>query len=431
MTMTAEEPIPVGWVRQRQEWAATTPGWLRVATVAVVALAVVTGAVAGLTALSRSRAVSAARATAEPLVVDAQTAVVKLSDANTTVAGGFLAGPVMPAAAQSRFENDLAQAASSLTAAAQRAGTDPRVTGYLQTLSTDLPIYSGIVATAEADNRQGEPVGAAYLAEANHFMEAGLLPAASALYTVEQARLSQDSSRATSAVPVIFIIVLLVLLLATLVYLQVGLDRRFRRLLNLGCLAATLAVVALAVWGLVALAGEGAAVSRAEKHGTEPLRVLTQARILASEARADDELTLVTRDSDPTYQKDYGSAVAQLTGLIGPARSGWTVPETRADTDAIAALHTYGQAHQTVRGDDGAGDLVDAVTFDRLNSSPEAASMDTALAGGVDAAVGSFDASARAAQSDLSGLLWSSAILMVVVVIGVLVGTRPRLREYR
>jgi hypothetical protein len=57
--------------------------------------------------------------------------------------------------------------------------------------------------------------------------------------------------------------------------------------------------------------------------------------------------------------------------------------------------------------------------------------MDTTLAGGVDAAVGSFDTSARAAQSDLSGLLWSSVILMVVVVLGVLVGTRPRLREYR
>jgi hypothetical protein len=433
MRMTAQQPVPVGWVRQgrRQEWAATTPGWLRVATVAVIALAVVTGAVAGLTALSRSRAVSAARATAEPLVVDAQTAVVKLSDANTTVAGGFLAGPVMPAVAQSRFENDLAQAASSLTAAAQRAGTDRRVTGYLQTLATDLPIYSGIVATAEGDNRQGEPVGAAYLAEANHFMEGALLPAASALYTAEQARLSQDSGRATRAAPVIVIIVLLVLLLAALVYLQAGLARRFRRLLNLGCLAATLAVVALAVWLLVALAGEGGAVSHAEKHGTEPLRVLTQARILASEARADDELTLVTRDADPSYQNDYGSAVARLTGLIGQARSGWTAPETQVDTAAIAALQNYGQAHQTVRAEDEAGRLPTAVADDQLRSSPGAAGLDTTLAGGVDAAVGSFDTSARAAQSDLSGSLWSSVILMVMVVIGVLAGIRPRLREYR
>ncbi len=171
MTTAVQEETSVTWVRQRNRWARTTPGWLMVTTGVLVLVAIVTGAVAGLTVLSRSHALSAAQATTEPLVVDAQTVVVTLSDANTTVAGGFLSGPVLPTAAQSRFNHDLAQESTSLTAAAQRAGTSPQITGYLQALDTDVPVYTGIVATAEADNRQGQPVAAAYLAEANHFMD--------------------------------------------------------------------------------------------------------------------------------------------------------------------------------------------------------------------------------------------------------------------
>jgi hypothetical protein len=430
MTATVQGPISVGWVRQRREWAGTTPGWLRAATMALIGLAIATGVVASLTVLTRSHAVNAARSTAEPLVVDAATAVVKLSDANTTVAEGFLAGSVMPQEAVSNFDNDLAQAATALTAAAQRAGTDRQVTGYLQTLETELPVYTSIIATAEADNRQGQPVGAAYLAEANHLMDAGLLPAASSLYAAEQARLSHEGHRATSAVPEIVVIILLAILLGILVYLQVGLARRFHRLLNAGCLVASLAVVTMTVWLVVALAGEGSAISLAEKHGSNPLGVFTQARILAGQARADDELTLVTRDSDPSYQKDYAAVTARLSNLIARPQAEWTASEGQIAVDAASVWQGYEEAHQMLRAQDARQPSGDEAV-DQQQTSPQALIMDTKLADGVDAAVTSFGPAARQAQSDLDGLIWVSVILMALVVIGVVAGTRPRLREYR
>ena len=373
MTTMVQQPTSIGGDRPRREWGSNTPGWLRAVTAILVALAVVAGIAAGLTVLSRAHALSRAKATTEPLVVDAQTALVKLSDANTTVAQGFLSGPVIPAAAESRYANDLAQATSSLTAAAQRAGTDRRVTAYLQTLDADLPIYSGIVATATADNRQGQPVGAAYLAEANHFMEGGILPAATSLYTIERTGLSHDSGRATNAGPEVLVIILLAVLLVIVVYLQAGLARRFRRLLNTGSLVATLATVTLAVWLIVAFSAEGTAVSHAETRGTDPLGTLTQARILASQARADDELTLVTRDADSAYQKDYAVVAADLTHLISQPPTGWSPAEAGADATAISVWHGYDQAHQTVRGDDQVGSLADAVTADQGRSAAAAA----------------------------------------------------------
>ncbi len=405
MTTTVQSRNSAGWVRQSHGWAGTTPGWLRVTTVVVVVLAAVAGTVGGLALVSRAHAVGIARQTAEPLVVDAQTAVVELSGANTTVAGGFLSGPVLPVAAQAGFENDLAQAITSLTAASQRAGVGSRVTGYLQTIDTDLPVYAGIVATAEADNRQGDPVGAAYLAEANHLMEAGILPAASSLYGAEQAGLAGDDRRAITSAPVIALVIVLIILLCTLVYLQVGLVRRFRRLLNPGCLVATFAGLTLVAWLVLAVSAEGSAISQANQRGTNPLQVLTHTRILASEARADDELTLVTRDSDPTYQRSFKSADVQLLAQLGPGPSSWTTAESQADQAGADIWQSYDLAHNRVRADDNAGDLSEAVTVDQLESSPDAASVDTALADGVDSAVASFATSANAARSDLSDLI--------------------------
>jgi hypothetical protein len=202
-------------------------------------------------------------------------------------------------------------------------------------------------------------------------------------------------------------------------------------LLNTGSLVATLATVTLAVWLIVALSAEGAAVSHAETHGTDPLGALTEARILASQARADDELTLVTRDADPAYQSDYALVATELTHLIGQPSAGWSSAEAGADATAISVWNGYDQAHQTVRGDDKAGHLSDAVSVDQGRSAAAAATMDATLAGGVDSAAASFDTSVRGAESDLGGLTWVAIALMALVVIGVLAGTAPRLREYR
>ena len=121
----------------------TTPAWLLTTMVVVCGLAVAAGLTGALSVGSRTHALAAARHVAEPLVVDAETAVVDLSDANTTMAGGFLAGPVIPVTAQDQFAGDLAQAAAALTAASQRAGTGPQITGLLESLHSTFPSTAG------------------------------------------------------------------------------------------------------------------------------------------------------------------------------------------------------------------------------------------------------------------------------------------------
>ena len=134
-------------------------------------------------------------------------------------------------------------------------------------------------------------------------MRATLLPAATSLYGVEQARLAHDEARARSSTLVVALIALLAVVLVGALWMQADLSRRFRRLVNLGLGAATLLVLGVGLWTVVAATAGEKALASAEHHGTAPLGLLTRARILAQQARADDELTLVTRDADTAISK--------------------------------------------------------------------------------------------------------------------------------
>jgi hypothetical protein len=179
-------------------------------------------------------------------------------------------------------------------------------------------------------------------------------------------------------------------------------------------------------------------VGQAEHHGTAPLGALTRASILAQQARADDELTLVTRDADvrqgqteDVYQTDYETVSAQLNSLLNEPSSGWTETQRAAQTGAAGLWAGYGISHDAVRTDDVSGRLSQAIGQDQSTSAGRAASLDDTLAGGVGDAVSSFDRSARAAANDLDLLPWACLALVVGVVAGVLAGVEPRLKEYR
>jgi hypothetical protein len=429
MTVAIHTPVSLHPEQTSRAW--TTPRRLRVASIALAIVAVTAGVVGGGAMLARQNATDTAVATAEPLVVDAQRLDVAMSQADTTIAGGFLAGPAVPASIQSGFDQDLAEASAAVAAAAQRAGTGNEVSKQLATVTSGLPVYGEEIATAEEYNRQDFPVGVAYLAEANNLMRTQLLPAAAVLYGVEQTRLSHDDGRASSSTLVAVVLILLAVVALGALLMHIDVARRFRRRINLGLAVAILLVVALGVWAVVAAVASGRAVSAAEHRGTTPLAILTKARILAQQARADDELTLVTRDAVATYQTDYTGAAGFLTTLLGEPTKGWTTAEIGDLSGAASAWSTYGDWHVTVRGDDQFGGILEAISIDQSSAAPAAASIDADLSAGVNAAVTSFGRNDQSASNDLGGLALGCVLLMIIAAAAVLIGVEPRIREYR
>ncbi len=416
--------------------AASTPGRLRLISVSLALLTLVTGAVAALAVSTRQAATAASWQGAEPLLVKAQSVDTALSDADTTVAGSFLKGRIEPASLRQRYLTDIADASAALAAAAQEAGHDPVVAASIRTLSVDLPVYTGIVQTATFNERQGSyPLAAAYLAEANALMRAKILPAASFVYDTERGALAGDQSGALRAwlvwLAVLFVIALVVSLVAT----QRWLSNRFRRTVNVPLLITTGLVVILGVWSAVGLLAQDAGVDRARAEGSVPVAAFTTARILATQARGDDELTLLTRDSVSSYQSDYDSVAGSLHRVLAEPGPGVSPGERAEFTRAASAFDAYRSAHGQVRRLDASGDLNAAVALVSDSGTPgidgSAARLESVLDGGIGSAQREFDRTTSGAADDLDGVVWGLAVGSVLAAVLILVGVRRRIEEYR
>ena len=436
MTMTAP-PLRATHVGARQGASRRpTPVRLRIAAVCIAILALVGGLVATLAATERQDATSAAWQNAEPLMVTAQAIDTSLSDADTTAAASFLQGRLEPADLQSRYETDLTSASAAVAGAAQEAGSDPEVAASLRTLSTDLPTYAGIIQEADFNERQASyPLAAAYLAEANNLMRSSILPAAAQVYGTEVRLLSDDQTQAVSPLLAILAVLAVIGLLFALVLAQRSLSRSFHRTWNVALAAATVIVVVLAVWATVALATQDSGVNTALANGSRPVSTFTDARILALRARADDELTLLTRDSDPSYQADYASTAVALRHLLTTSTGSRGSFELAQLAQAKSAFASYSRVHGQIRLDDTSGDLSSAVVLASGSGAGQlpgvSAHLNDVLSGGITGSQATFVDATSGAASDLDGLVWGLAVGAVLVAVLVLVGFQPRIAEYR
>jgi hypothetical protein len=417
----------------------TTPVLLRYASVSIVLLSLLAGLAAALAVSERQSATSTAWRSSEPLLVTAQDIDTSLSDADTTAAASFLKGRLESAELESRYQSDVARASSDLALAAQEAGSDPALAASLQTISTELPVYAGIIQEANFNERQAfYPLAAAYLSEANNLMRTTLLPAAAQVYSTEQARLNSDQNQAVSRWLAVLAVVALLALLAALFVAQRSLSRHFHRTWNVALVSATVLVIAVGVWGIVALAVQDNGVRGAIADGSHPVSTFTEARIMALRARADDELTLLTRDSDSTFQRDYGRTASALKSLLASGVSSRSLDSEEQSRlrSAKSDFASYRRLHTQIRQADlGSGDLAQAVSLASGNGSemlPAVSSdLNGALSDGIAASQSNFVDATSGAASDLDGLVWGIAIGAVLVAVLVLIGFQPRIDEYR
>src|ERR1700677_3803411 len=254
---------PAGW-RSHVD-PATTPGMLALLLSLLIVLSLAWGALAWLTADQHASAAGNVVSVSEPLSLDAEQIYQNLSDANDTAASAFLAGGLEPAAAVHRYNADIAAAAVRIEASG--TAQDAAVQADLRTLSADLPVYTGEVQTAQADNRLGLPLGAAYLREASTLLRGPMLTAASDIYTRENAQLTAASAQATGLPLLIFTIVAGLAGGFVLIRSWRWLARRTRRILNYGLLV-------VAVVGAVSLVWLGGGAARGGYRGPAALRPL-------------------------------------------------------------------------------------------------------------------------------------------------------------
>lgn len=438
----SSQPPERGWPNRRvdrliNDWG-TTPGKLRLIRIVLVIGIVLAGVVGVVTANNRVETTRDIAERLEPLNADVTTLYQSLAGADATVAAGFLSGGVESSEVRARYDRDILTATASLAQAGTQADEEPVTAQRIADITGQLPVYTGLVERARANNRQGVAVGVTYLRNASERMREVILPAAAELQRRQASRLNDAYQRA-GAVPVVALAACGASL-AGLIWVQVFLCRRTQRVINVGLVLATGAVLAGLVWWTAAGIASAGSLARALGHSRSVSEALGPAQLTALQARAVESLGLITRDG--AIEPDFDARMQILArndgagGALGAAMQFATDPTGRALVQAaVGAAGGYDAAHKEVRRLDDIGEYpkaVDAavgthpasaaVAFDRLTA---------VLRDAVDYEREAFGRNIDRARDWLTGLPTGIGTLALIAAVGVALGVRQRLEEYR
>ncbi|RMI34676.1 hypothetical protein [Streptomyces triticirhizae] len=418
----------------------TEPGQLRLIGAVLTGLLLLFGAVTFGQLAERAESARTARESSQPLSRDAASIYRSLADANTTAASGFLAGADEPSEVRNRYIRNISLASELLVSAAERGRGSPQSAALIARLNAELPRYTGLVETARANDRQGLPLGSAYLRYADERMQGTLLTSASDLHRLETARYRADLADARSW-PWLSTGLGVASLLA-LGWAQRRHYLRTNRVLNRGLVAATTAAAVLLLWLVGAQAMARSSLNEADAGAGRALTTLNDAWTEALLARGAENLTLVSRGGDSTFEDDYLTSMDRL--LADPDRlAEGLLPRAYALTgeagrepvgEAIRAANEWRERHDEARESELAGDYDDAITrviggegstgesFDRVNSELSAA---------VAVQQERFLNAAQSGLNWLGGLPPAAVGLALLAAAGTVRGVGLRLAEYR
>ncbi|MFD5766173.1 hypothetical protein ACFWIN_10165 [Streptomyces sp. NPDC127049] len=445
----APPPAKGAWATGREvlrEAATTEPGRLRILGAVLALLVLALGTVAGLEAADRAGSAEDVVGRSQPLSADAAAIYRSLADADSTAAAGFLAGILEPAESRARYDRDIATASRLLVKAAANTDGSGEAAREISTLNELLPRYTGLIERARAANRQGLPLGGAYLRYANQEMTTRLLPAAERLYGAETARLHQDDEDAR-AWPYLALGAG-VLALGVLVWAQRREYRRTNRVFSRGLLAAAAAAVLVLLWVAGAHTVARAGLGAAQSEGQQSLQLLNEARISSLKARANENLTQVARGAVLTedgqndkYEAEYATGMSALTDALARATRLADDEAGQAPLrEAAAGAGEWQKRHAAARelGESGEyRDALDLIIGPKGEAEPKESAgwcfdkVDAALERALAHEQAEFTRSAGGAVDALTGLPLGAAALGALGALGAVLGINRRLSEYR
>ncbi|MEU3615779.1 hypothetical protein ABZ725_26095 [Streptomyces sp. NPDC006872] len=426
--------------------ANTEPGRLRIIGAVLALLVVAFGAVTAWQTSDRAAAADDVLHKSQPLSSAAAEIYRSLADANTAASSGFLAGGEETAESRQRYEEDIDTAAAKLVTAANNADPGSSSTASITKLNKLLPEYQGLVERARTYNRQGFPVGGAYLRYANEKMQGEMLPAAVDLYKMENKRLQADYGDAT---PYPWAAIALgVLALASLAWAQARNYRRTNRVLNHGLVAATAASTVVLLWLVVGHTVARAGLEDSYEHGVRSLNVLHDARIASLKARGNENLTLVARGAETVkvtadgdevtldkYDHEFDTEMTTLgKGLAQAAKLADDQSGEKPVASAESNMAEWEKRHTTARAQDDNGNYEQALALVIGGKDATGACFDNVdknLADALAHEQTEFKQAAGDGLDAMTGLSIGAAVLAVLGAAGAVLGIGRRLSEYR
>lgn len=392
-----------------------------------------------------------------PSILAAQEISSALADLDASAGNYLLGNKTHQVAAMQAFEKRraritvrLVDAAKNITYDEERAPVEAMVEG--------LGRYLEMVGEMRYRKDKGDSAGAeTTYGAATDLMHQRLLPAAAQLDKVNHDELQREyaAQETRSAGAEGLAAVVGAVLIGVLVWAQIFLARRMRRLVNPPLLAATLGSVVFLVYLVTRIAVARADLKVAKEDAFESIHALWQARAVAYDANGDETRYLLGQLRAASYEAAYKDKVKKLasepqpspqvlgaktpptsyTGYFGDALRNITFAGERdAIVAMISAFAEYDRIDQRIRQLDRGGDHAAAVelciglganqsnaAFDRF---------DAALHKVIEINRAEFDKAITTGQDALAtaAILVPAASILIAVL--AFLGIRPRLREY-
>lgn len=409
-----------GWLGEQ---LGSTPGRYRLWSALLVVTALATAVVGFFFVDAQLHRAEDLRVRRGQAILDAQALRVSLLEADATAANAFLSNGAEPVELRDRYSAAVDRAVLRLTDVSNR--TDTAVGRQaIERIAALLPEYVGSVESARANNRQGLPLGGAYLRSASELLRTQIIPE---ITTLESASLDSFKARYRGLGAGVFFLVpaLLVLLLLELVSAQRLVRRKSRRRFNVPMLAAS---ISCAIALLLLLVGLGSFRVKAQTATTDHLDAAvttSDARSLAFQARADESLSLILRSNSAPFQSDFTTKVGAASRRLGDRNElGSVVLPSYADavTTGVFDLQNSGQY----------GDAV-AVALNTKEGSPTALfrQFDEASSQVVEASAASFRSSMSDAVGSIRRLRLLVPVLLLLSALFAAFGLQQRINEYR
>ena len=353
-------------------------------------------------------------------LVRVQQIKVNLLRADALATNAFLVGGLEPDSQRAAYQQALVDTQKSIADAAEAQPADRQA---LAALNAAVLSYAQDMELAGANNRQGFPVGQAYLTVASNGLRSTALPIVDNLVTASQQRTTDDMKTPDAGfvdLPALFGIIVLVLA-------NRWLARRFRRRVNVGVAVAS----AIVLLGGVAAFAVTYAQSSANDRLTEPAGAYTRvvlgatARSAGNDAKAQESLRLINRGQGAAFEAAWKKDAAVVTG---PRYQGSGIE------DIPTLWQAYADGHAKIVALDDQGDWDEAVA---LATSTAADSPGAAFAAFDDYAAQAVDSAATEAVDALrQRLTLLLAVAALVAVAGLVAaaaawrGVTARLEEY-
>ena len=426
---------PLFVARRLWGFITTSPGKITLMTVIISVAIFAAGYAMSVSSETRQTHLDELITNTEPVSYNAHVLYSSLSVADTTATTGFVQAGIEGPMNRVRYNTAIDRASVAATDTASSADTsNERLMELVTEIQRQLPIYTGLVETARTNNRAGNPVSVAYMAEASAMMRNEILPMASELYNMTSRAVSDQ--QANMMRPQWIPLSGLLAALAMLVVAQWWLMRITRRRINKGFAVATTFMLVATIWVAAADWTTWQAGTKGFEEASGPLKSMTTARIYAQQTRTTETLALVRRQSIQGSTTGFNATISQIKRALAEyeqTSQGQTPEHQALILQARNAMSDWSQQHDqfTVFLRNGNYNAAVTTALDANESGQTSFDeLDTALAELINDSRVSMRAYIESGLAATALVAIAVLILSIAAVVALWIGIRPRLQEY-